>query len=104
MFSENFRNLGSQSPPKMDKNLLKLAMLILLHPGIPEYILKSHFSFNHKKSNLSSLIGLSSSFVWYKCFSLFAKRVGSGLKKGQFCGFHDMLTPMTLHLYTALEL
>ena len=66
----------------MDKNVLELAMLILLHPGVPQYILKSHFSFNHKKSNLSSLSGLSFSFVWYKCFNLFAKRVGSGLKKG----------------------
>ena len=94
------KSKGAKSP-KMDKNVLKLVMQILLHPAISQYILKSHFSFNHKKSNLSTLSGLSFSFVWCKCFNLFAKCVGNGLKKGQFCDFHDMLTPMTQHSYIA---
>ena len=48
---------------KKDKNVLKLAILILLHLEIPQDILTSSFSFNHKNSNIPSLCGLNFSFV-----------------------------------------
>ena len=63
----------------MDKNGLKLAILILLHPQIPQEILKSSFSFNYKKRNLSSLFGWN--------FSLCSKTFSSHVLKPDDRGF-----------------
>ena len=66
----------------MDKNVLRVAILILLHPEIPQDILKPRFSFNHNKSNLSSLAMRRTNFSSYVL-----NFVDRGIKKGQLCVF-----------------
>ena len=68
-----FAEVKESKPSKMDKNVLKLAILLLLRPEIPRDILKSCFSFNSTKSNLLNLCGLDFRFACNKFFQFCPK-------------------------------
>ena len=77
-----FAEVRESTSYNMDKNGLKLAILILLHPQIPQEILKSSFSFNYKKRNLSSLFGWNFSLCSKTFSSHVLKPVDRGFKRG----------------------
>ena len=73
---------------------------MLWYPVNPQDILKSRFSFNNKKRNISSLWGLISAFCGINLISYVLKLAETGLKKGQFWGFHNILTPNFIFIYS----
>ena len=80
----------------MDKNVLQLAIIVLLNPEISQDIFKSCFHLHLKNRKVSRFYRLNFSVT--NISSYFANNIDRGPKKDQVCGFHDVLTPMTLDL------
>ena len=84
-------HICSNKGVKVPKNAQKCFITGYTNTFTPSRHSEIEFSFNHKKSNLSSLF-----------FSTYLLKIfNRWFKKDQFCGFHDILAPMTLNLYIA---